>query len=702
MKTLGWRYVAILVGVLFLALPLVVLADELEPDFESLISTPIPRANSAAVSPDGQYLYVVQKADPDGTTVPPSFVKLNAHTLEVMQVLTLPNGLGGDVALSPDGTRAYVAMSGVAGSDFFGSGRVVMVDTTTYTITDEVIFSSDDWVSSVAVHPFEEKIYVTSRQTAGKIYVIDTGPTALTRTNTINIGAGPVGVAISPDGKRVYTANRKDATLSVVDTALETLTQTVNLPIDAAGSGTRVVFNPDGKEAYIAFSNYQEGGQWVGQYRFVVVNTDPNSVEFHAAEVVTTTGSYLQDVTLSDDGTYAFLASLNSDEMLIYDTNTHTEVGSVEVSTPKTVATGPDRNTVYVISKETERVIKIKQGRFHVDNQGAVARPSRLTYHPQGETLYLLQGRDSESDSPATVWLLDPVTLEASDVLTLPTGIPSDLTTSPDGAELYVTLSGWAGSQSYGKDRLVIIDTATFSTTHILSFYTDGFTRVVAHPNGEKVYVTARGGGGKLYIFDVVSPTVAPKVLNVGDAPVGLGVTPDGSRVYVANRTSANLSVIETVSDTVTTTVDLPIQSSGSATSVAITPDGEKAYVSYSTYSNGSWVGQYRAVVVDIDPASPTYHATSVITTTGARLNQFDIIAEGAYAVVTSQDTDELIFIDTATDAEVQRVYTGDGPVDVTAWVEPNVAYVANADGSVVRIHLEPIRVFLPIILRPK
>jgi YVTN family beta-propeller protein len=410
----------------------------------------------------------------------------------------------------------------------------------------------------------------------------------------------------------------------------------------------------------------------------------------------------LQEVAISNDGAYAFLAAKDSNKVLIYDVATRTEVDSVDVADPHAVATGPDRNTVYVMSRGMNRVVKIKQGRFHVDDQGVVANPRGLASHPQGNALYYLQNRDSTNGTPGVVWLLDPVTLEASNTMTLPTGVPTDLTTSPDGTQLYVTLSGWVGSTLYGLDRLVIMDTATFSMTEVLSFSRDGFIRVAAHPNGEKVYVTARGGGGKLYIFDVISPTVAPKILNVGSGPIGLGITPDGSRVYVANRTSANLSVIETVSDTVTTTVALPIEPSGSATSVAITPDGKKAYVSYSSYNDGTWKAQYRAVVVDVDPASPTYHATSVITTTGARLNQFAIIAEGAYAVVASQDTDELIFIDTATDTEVQRAYTGDGPNYVTAWVEPNVAYVANEDGSIVRIARAKARIYLPLVLRQK
>jgi DNA-binding beta-propeller fold protein YncE len=294
------------------------------------------------------------------------------------------------------------------------------------------------------------------------------------------------------------------------------------------------------------------------------------------------------------------------------------------------------------------------------------------------------------------------MTLEAQETVTLPTGIPMDLKTSADGTALYVLLSAWGGTEYYGQDRLVIFDTATFSITNILSFgNSGGFTRIAAHPDGEKAYVTVRGSNGKVYVFDVISPTLASEVSNIEKGVVGLAITPDGSRAYVANRYTTNLTVIETVSDTVTTTIDLPIGSSGSATSVAITPDGKKAYVSYSTYEQGSgYIAQYRAVVVDVDPASPNYHATSVITTTGAQLVQFDIISKGAYAIVTSKDTDELLFVDTATDTEIQRVYTGDGPIYPAGVPDQGLAYVANADGTVVRIAKAKFKIFLPLVLR--
>jgi len=65
----------------------------------------------------------------------------------------------------------------------------------------------------------------------------------------------------------------------------------------------------------------------------------------------------------------------------------------------------------------------------------------------------------------------------------------------------------------------------------------------------------------------------------VGDEPVGLTVTPDGSYVYVANRrhnfANGTVSVIRTSDNTVVDTISVGHWPYG----VAVTPDGSNVYV---------------------------------------------------------------------------------------------------------------------------
>ena len=58
-------------------------------------------------------------------------------------------------------------------------------------------------------------------------------------------------------------------------------------------------------------------------------------------------------------------------------------------------------------------------------------------------------------------------------------------------------------------------------------------------------------------MIDTATNTVVGTPVGVGSFPVGVAVSPDGSRVYVANKGSANVSVIDTTSNTVLVTVSV-------------------------------------------------------------------------------------------------------------------------------------------------
>ena len=65
----------------------------------------------------------------------------------------------------------------------------------------------------------------------------------------IPVGHNPRGVALSPDGKRLYVANRLDDTLSVIDTETQKVTSTIDLggpkSIDALRRGERLFYTAD-------------------------------------------------------------------------------------------------------------------------------------------------------------------------------------------------------------------------------------------------------------------------------------------------------------------------------------------------------------------------------------------------------------------------------------------------------------------------
>ena len=65
------------------------------------------------------------------------------------------------------------------------------------------------------------------------------------------VGAGPVAIALHPDGQRAYVTNFIDGTVSVINLATNTETATITVEEGAAG----IVLSPDGSRAYV--TNYQ-------------------------------------------------------------------------------------------------------------------------------------------------------------------------------------------------------------------------------------------------------------------------------------------------------------------------------------------------------------------------------------------------------------------------------------------------------------
>ena len=60
---------------------------------------------------------------------------------------------------------------------------------------------------------------------ATHVSVIDTATNTV--KSTVNVGNWPYGVAVTPDGKKVYVTNDHDNTVSVIDTATNKVTATV-------------------------------------------------------------------------------------------------------------------------------------------------------------------------------------------------------------------------------------------------------------------------------------------------------------------------------------------------------------------------------------------------------------------------------------------------------------------------------------------
>jgi YVTN family beta-propeller protein len=66
------------------------------------------------------------------------------------------------------------------------------------------------------------------------VSVIDTVTNMVSAT--VDVGVDPVGVAVTPDGKRAYVTNHGSSNVSVIDTANNTVSATVDVGVDPFGA----------------------------------------------------------------------------------------------------------------------------------------------------------------------------------------------------------------------------------------------------------------------------------------------------------------------------------------------------------------------------------------------------------------------------------------------------------------------------------
>jgi uncharacterized protein (TIGR03437 family) len=246
-----------------------------------------------------------------------SVIDTSSNTL----VATVPLGSQpNSVALTPDGSRAYVTN---------GGGDVWVLSTSTNAVLAKIVVGG--YPSGIAITPDGTRAYVT-KDNANAVAVIDTSSNTVIAT--MNAGTAPGGVAITPDGKHAYVASVGTFSVLVIDTSSNAVTTTVSLGnVDPVG----VAITPDGSRVYVL----DAGGN------LSVIATSSNSV----VATVTVPGNEISPfgLAISPDGTRAYLTRFAANTVAVIDTSSNTVVAMVPLGAfPNGSAVTPDGKYVYV------------------------------------------------------------------------------------------------------------------------------------------------------------------------------------------------------------------------------------------------------------------------------------------------------------------------------------------------------------------
>jgi len=382
--------------------------------------------------------------------------------------------------------------------------------------------------------------YVTNFD-SNTVSVIDTATNTVTATIPVN--RSPQYVAFTPDGAFAYVANTNGRTVSVIDR----VTRTVIATVPAGGATTfplGVRVSNDGAFVYVLLNEiFRNSG-------VSVIDTATNTV----VATIPITGT-LQAITLNPSGTSLWIGD-NAGRISVIDTATHTVTGtfSVGISVAE-IAFTPDGAFAYITQSRGNNVVQVDTA-----SQAVVATfsPGRFTFgvaiKPDGSFAYVANLLD---DTVAVVDINNGNTI----VATIPAGsLPALIALTPDGAFAYVT--------NEGGNTTSVIDTATNTVVATVV--------VGSAPVGVAIKRV-------IQVPPVLTSDNATVTVNEGQTAANTGTVKDGNRETVTLTASVG-TVVNNGDGTWSwsfTTSDGPAQSQ----TVTITGDDGKGGVSTTTFA---------------------------------------------------------------------------------------------------------------------
>jgi YVTN family beta-propeller protein len=222
--------------------------------------------------------------------------------------------------------------------------------------------------------------------TGNTVSVIDTATHMV--VDTVIVGDGPVGVAVSPTGDRVYVANAVSSNLSVIDATTNPPTVLPPIAIGVSPYLRGVAVSHSGRYVYV--TNYVgPGGPGENVY---VIDTATNAIVKSFSHGGAAYGLAAHP---NRDLLYLQLTEDGAGGVSVIDTTatgTYPEVARVSFGTtcgPSGIAVDPRGTFVYVPCPSDNALYKIDTESYAFSRIGSLPNANHIAVHPSGRFLYV-------------------------------------------------------------------------------------------------------------------------------------------------------------------------------------------------------------------------------------------------------------------------------------------------------------------------
>jgi YVTN family beta-propeller protein len=290
-------------------------------------------------------------------------------------------------------------------------------------------------------------------------------------------------------------------------------------------------------------------------------------------------GLLLSFASLAHAAPFAYVTQSMSNTVAVIDTETGAATPITVGDHPWGVAVNPAGTHVYVANSlsDTLSVIEIASNTVvHTVTLGGgeETSPFGVAVHPDGSRVYVTL------QQAGSVAVIDTSTNALVDTLSVgmfPAGIAID--PGPNPQRLYVA--------NVLSNDVSIVNLATHAVTTVPL---PGENQKNASPvgvavdrTGARVYVT-NVGTGKLAVIEALdTPNPTLTLIPVGGAPIGVAIHPNG-KVYLANVNSVSIVTPTTPA----TVVTVPVPGAAHLYGIGVTPSGSQVWVADQDMNNGA------------------------------------------------------------------------------------------------------------------